>query len=166
MGKVSDIIPNELSKTNSFSKYTQMIPIVGPWASGVQRGLSAVDRFAETYENTGKFSPSLKYGMSGISGTSGDPYAYSPKNQGFGRDWWLNAGKIGDMLPSWGGGNVQMGSGYGDLLGLLNRQKQQQPMYYQQPQRMSYNNYGNSMAIPPQVMYSSRLPDGVRTSLR
>ena len=94
-GWISGAIPNEITKTNSASQWTQYIPIIGPYISALQKGVSAVDNFAETYEQGGNWQDSLTHAMTAIQGQAADPNYYSEKNQpGFSDDWLLNAGKI------------------------------------------------------------------------
>lgn len=99
-GWVSDAIPNEMSKTNSFAKYLQYIPYVGTALKAIWNTGSAADRFGETYSNDGNLMDSAQYGMSAYQDTAGDPNKYSPKNDSFSSgDGWLKAGKIGEALP-------------------------------------------------------------------
>ncbi len=99
-GAVSDAIPNEFSKLNSYSKYLSYIPYVGWALKAISNTASGVDRFGETYSNGGNLGDSLSYGASAYQDTSGDPNKYSPKNDSFQNgDAWLKAGKIGEALP-------------------------------------------------------------------
>jgi hypothetical protein len=99
-GKISDAIPNEFSKLNSWNKYNPE-----PVSRSVIGLLSGADRFGETYSNSedggiGGLMDAGQYGMSAFGGNSGDPNLYSPKNQqGFASgDWALTAGRAGDLL--------------------------------------------------------------------
>jgi hypothetical protein len=120
-GKISDMIPNEFSKMNSFSKF-----LPPPFNLAVQAP-AALDRFGETYSNSDGGFGSLAdamYSGGSFMGTSGDPNKYSPKNRGFGNDWMMNAGRLGDLVPGPGG---QMNQGtYQNLIGDLMMKRQSQ----------------------------------------
>lgn len=114
-GKISDAIPNEITKTNSL---TSWIPYLGI----ATRALSAVDNFGETYSNDGSLVDSIQHGVSGGMGTSADPNYYSPKNQGglsndWGDDWSLNLGKMGNIYKGYKSGGT--GSGASSLGGIM-----------------------------------------------
>jgi hypothetical protein len=158
MGNVSDWIPNEISKTNSITKY---IPVVGQFTQGI----SAADRFAETYSNTGSWIPSLKHGATGFMGTAADPYAYSPKNKaGFTNDWWLNAGKLGNIGGAVYGGDylsaAQQGIGF---LGMNSQRQQMAPMQYrrssQQPIYYQSRSNGFVPVQTPNIMFAPTNPE-------
>lgn len=157
MGNVSDWIPNEISKTNSITRY---IPVVGQFT----QGLSAMDRFAETYSNTGSWAPSLQHGATGFMGTASDPYAFSPKNRaGFTNDWWLNAGKIGNfgnaiysgdyMSAARQGMGIMGGNTRQQYAPMQYRQSNQQPIYYQ-----SRSN-GFTPVTTPQITFAQANPE-------
>ena len=114
-GEISDAIPNEVTKLNSYSKYLEYIPYVGQALSAIMKGVSAVDNFGETYSNSGDVGAGISHAMKGIQGQSVDPNAFSEKNQGFGGDPWLIAGDIGNMIPSFGGKSEGGGGGFSGI---------------------------------------------------
>lgn len=121
--EVGKWIPNEISKTNSFSKYTQYIPVVGPFVSGGQRALSAVDNAATAYGDTGDIGTAIRGGPMGVMGQSASP---GDARTGFyntsGRNFFDIAGQIGNYLPGFStdaGGSV---NGF-DLSSLQGSQK-------------------------------------------
>lgn len=118
-GKISDAIPNEFSKLNSYAPWLNMIPGVGQALALTSEGIAGVDRFGETYSNGGSLGDSAAYGMSAFQGTSGDPSKYSSKNSGKEKDGFMTAGWIGDILPK-PNGMVSSGRGGGaDLAGAI-----------------------------------------------
>ena len=93
-GKVSDAIPNEFSKLNSFTKF------LPPPFSQIAQTPGAIDRFGETYSNEGSLADSFMHGASAYMGTSADPNKFSHKNYGAESDPWLTVGRVGDLIPS------------------------------------------------------------------
>lgn len=127
--EVGKWIPNEFSKTNSYSKYVQMIPVIGPYLAGAQRGLGGIDNMATAYGDTGRLDLAFRGGLSGFSGQASDPGQYGSGFMRTGipstnRDIWNVAGQIGNYLPGFssdgaGGWNMNMGGWGGNPMGQL-----------------------------------------------
>lgn len=114
---IGKAIPNEISKTNGLSKYTQYIPMVGPALSLAQKGLSAVDNAATAYgdekENGGgNWGIAINGAMKGIQGQSASPGDYKTGyvNQS-GRNFFDIFGQVLNYMPSYSSGDS--GGSYG-----------------------------------------------------
>lgn len=141
-GEISDAIPNEFSKLNSYSKYLQYIPYVGAALKVISNAVSGVDRFGETYSNGGSFMDSAQYGMSAFQDTAGDPNKYSPKNRSFAdADGWLKAGKIGEALPGSKSDYGSAGRTMGLVKDITSSNKQVETSPYQSTLRKSPAGY-------------------------
>jgi hypothetical protein len=90
MEAVGKMIPNEISKTNSLTK----------WIPGVNYAtmpLAAVDNAATAYGDTGSWQNAVSGGVKGGMGMSSDPGQYGTPGGGK-KDLWNMAGNAGNLF--------------------------------------------------------------------
>ena len=108
-------IPNEISKTNALSNFTQYIPVVGQVLSGAQKGVSALDNFATAMgdkEEGATFGDAVSGAQLGISGTSASPGDWKTDYQNTeGRNFFDIAGQVGNYIPNYGSDGSGVGTG-------------------------------------------------------
>lgn len=163
---VGKAIPNEISKTNSFSKYTQYIPYFGPFLSAAQKGVSAIDNAATAYgderENGGGDLGTAIYGAQlGIQGRSASPGDYRTGYQNLqGRNFFDVAGQIGNYLPSYQSGDGGGSWDFGDSFGQNGQNVFQNRTLFKNDR---FNNLGNVLAQrQPNISMSPRGYDNIR----
>lgn len=129
--KIGKMIPNEISKLNSYSKYYQYIPYVGQALSAVSRVGSAADAGATYYGDTGEIDKGREGVMGGIQGKSQDPAKYGsgyvrtgqPTNSG---GWANRIGQVGEFLPSKEStGSFSGGGSYQGIMNMFSRRADQ-----------------------------------------
>jgi len=152
---VGKLIPNEVSKLNSWSKWLEKIPIVGQALSVVVKGISALDSGPTAYADTYK-DPRLRNKSEGerrqigigravgsvmgsIQGESIDPGRYGSQGD-INRDWANIAGQIGNYMPSYSSssstgstGGSKGGFSAGGMGGLMNLKSN--PYFFDQDEK-------------------------------
>ena len=107
--RIGKIIPNEFSKLNGISNFTQFIPGIGPFVSGTQRGISGLDNAFTAYGDGASVPDVFNVGFGGFSGRGMDPGMFGSPNQNRGVFNSIGSGiNIASLFARGGNGGFQM----------------------------------------------------------